>query len=128
MSLLYSMTQNGFVRCFPASVCRWVARGFKGLALDQRLKDDDSETWSGMQIIDLEKRSCVDGFWIDGAIAESYNLELIPNFRCPMAISPGSPEAAKLVIFNKEVGKTGEFDERKCFQPVLKKQGIAYSS
>ncbi|MGH8110282.1 MAG: TIGR03032 family protein [Arenimonas sp.] len=74
---------------------------FEGLALDQRLKDADSEPWCGVQIIDLEKRSCVDWFRIDGAIAELYDLEIIPNFRCPMAVSPGSPEAAKLITFDK---------------------------
>ncbi len=77
---------------------------FEGLALDQRLKEADSEPWCGVQIIDLEKRSCVDWFRIDGAIAELYDLEVIPSFRCPMAISPGSPEAAKLITFNKASG------------------------
>ena len=74
---------------------------FEGLALDQRLKDADSEPWCGIQIIDLEKRSCVDWLRIDGAIGELYDLEIIPGFRCPMAVSPGSPEAAKLITFDK---------------------------
>ena len=74
---------------------------FEGLALDQRLKDADSEPWCGIQIIDLEKRSCVDWLRIDGAIGELYDLEIIPGFRCPMAVSPGSPEAAKLITYNK---------------------------
>jgi uncharacterized protein (TIGR03032 family) len=70
---------------------------FEGLALEERLRTADSEPWCGVQIIDLEKGSCVDWFRIDSAVAELYDLAVIPATVCPMALSPGSPEAASVV-------------------------------
>jgi uncharacterized protein (TIGR03032 family) len=70
---------------------------FEGLVLDARLGAADSEPWCGVQVIDLEKRSCVDWFRIDGQVAELYDLAVIPGFACPMAVSPGSPDAATVV-------------------------------
>ena len=70
---------------------------FEGLALDERLKAADSEPWCGVQVIDLERGNCVDWFRIDGAVAELYDLAVLPGVTCPMAVSPGSPEAAGVV-------------------------------
>jgi len=72
---------------------------FEGLALDDKLKKADSEPWCGVQIIDLSTNSCVDWFRIDGNVSELYDLEVIPNSACPMAVPPESPEAAQLVTF-----------------------------
>lgn len=72
---------------------------FEGLALEQKLKDADSEPWCGVQIIDLTDNSCVDWLRIDGNIAELYDLEIIPGVVCPMAVPPMSEEAAKLITF-----------------------------
>ena len=74
---------------------------FEGLPLDQKLRDADSEPWCGIQVIDLEKGTCVDWLRIDGAIAELYDLTIIPGFRCPMAIAPGSDEVATLITLDK---------------------------
>jgi uncharacterized protein (TIGR03032 family) len=72
-------------------------RRFEGLALDARLTAADSEPWCGIQVIDLETRSCVDWFRIDGQVAELYDIAVIPGYACPMAVSPGSAEAASVV-------------------------------
>ncbi|MBZ9857994.1 TIGR03032 family protein [Mesorhizobium sp. CA13] len=72
-------------------------RRFEGLALDARLAAADSEPWCGIQVIDLEKGNCVDWFRIDGQVAELYDLAVIPGFACPMAVSPGSANAATVV-------------------------------
>lgn len=72
---------------------------FEGLALDERLKQADSDAWCGVQVIDLTSYSCVDWFRIDGNVAELYDLEIIPDSICPMAVPPESPEAAELVTF-----------------------------
>ena len=71
------------------------------MPLDQKLKDADSEPWCGLQIIDLAKSTCVDWFRIDGAIGELYDVEVLPGIKTPMAVSPGSPEAANLITFNQ---------------------------
>lgn len=64
---------------------------FEGLPLDQRLKETDSEPWTGIQIIDLTSGTCVDWFRMDGPIAEIYDVALL-NHRCVMTITPDSPE------------------------------------
>ena len=72
---------------------------FEGLELDKRLKEADSEAWCGIQIIDLTSGSCVNWFRIDGKIGEIYDVEIIPNSICPMAVPPMSDEAASLVTY-----------------------------
>lgn len=75
---------------------------FEGLALDQKLKDADSEPWCGVQIIDLATGTCVDWFRIDGKIGELFDLEVLPGYSTPMAVAPESPEAASLVTLMPE--------------------------
>lgn len=72
---------------------------FEGLALDEKLQQADSDAWCGVQIIDLDTNSCIDWFRIDGDVSELYDLEVIANSLCPMAVPPESPEAADLVTF-----------------------------
>lgn len=69
---------------------------FEGLPLDQRLRDTDSEPWTGIQIIDLTTGTCVEWFRMDGPIMEIYDVALI-NHRCAMTISPDSPEIRNFV-------------------------------
>jgi uncharacterized protein (TIGR03032 family) len=66
---------------------------FEGLALATRLAEADSAPWCGVQIVDLATGTCVDWFRIDGAVAELYDVEVIPGFATPMAVAPGSDEA-----------------------------------
>jgi len=75
---------------------------FEGLALDQRLTDADAEPWCGVQVIDVEKRACVDWLRIDGTVAELYDVTVIPGFACPMAVSPGTGDAASLLTLPPE--------------------------
>jgi uncharacterized protein (TIGR03032 family) len=77
---------------------------FTGLALDSRLMAADSEPWCGVQIIDTTDGTCVDWFRIDGAVSEIYDVEVLPGIRCPMAVSPGSPELLSMVTWSKTVG------------------------
>lgn len=109
-------TDGGMGKFKPAAFCPGFLRGltfcgrfafvglskprhkrFEGLALDGRLAAADSDPWCGIQVIDLEKGSCVDWFRIDGPVAELYDLAVIPDFACPMAVSPGSPDAATVI-------------------------------
>ncbi|TIX49813.1 TIGR03032 family protein [Alteraurantiacibacter aquimixticola] len=76
-------------------------RRFEGLALDEKLKASDSEAWCGVQVIDTETGTCVDWFRIDGDIGELYDVELVEGFRCPMTVSPTSPDAATLITFGQ---------------------------
>ncbi|MDQ0395035.1 TIGR03032 family protein [Labrys monachus] len=73
---------------------------FEGLALDQRLKDADSEPWCGIHVIDLDKGSCVDWLRIDGQVGELYDVAFLPGTACPMAVSPGSGDVTGLITFD----------------------------
>jgi uncharacterized protein (TIGR03032 family) len=75
---------------------------FEGLPLADRLRQVDSEPWCGVQVIDLDKGSCVDWFRIDGHVVELYDLALIEGRTCPMAVSPGSPDASSLITFDTD--------------------------
>ncbi len=83
---------------------------FEGLALDQRLKDVDSEPWCGIQVIDLEKRSCVDWLRIDGEVGELFDVVIIPGFGCTMTVSPNSPETASLITYDTETSAAAQPD------------------
>jgi uncharacterized protein (TIGR03032 family) len=92
---------------------------FEGLPLDARLKAADSEPWCGVQVIDLEKRSCVDWFRLDGPVAELYDLAAIPSFACPMAVNPVSHEAASVVTYAHDEGKPDAPSPSTASQAVL---------
>ena len=70
---------------------------FEGLALDQRLKDADSEPWCGIQIIDLAKVVCAEWFRIDGDVKEIFDVAVINGHACPMSIGPDAPEIIKFI-------------------------------
>ncbi len=70
---------------------------FEGLALDQKLKDADSEPWCGIQIIDLAKGTCAEWFRIDGAVKEIFDVAVITGHACPMSIGPSAPEIIKFI-------------------------------
>lgn len=74
---------------------------FEGLELETRLAEADSAPWCGVQVIDLATKTCVDWLRIDGPVAELYDLELLPGALCPLAVAPGTPEAAGLITTAK---------------------------
>lgn len=70
---------------------------FEGLPLDEKLKTADSEPWCGVQVIDLANGTCVDWFRIDGAVAEIYDVAIIPNVACPMSLGFASSEIQSFI-------------------------------
>ena len=73
---------------------------FEGLPLDQKLKDADSEPWCGIQVIDIKRGTCVEWFRIDGAVAELYDVEVLPGIASPMSVSPTSPEISTFLTWD----------------------------
>lgn len=73
---------------------------FEGLALDQKLKDADSEPWCGVQVIDTQTGTCVDWFRIDGDIGELYDVEIVEGFHCAMTVSTNTPDVTMLITFD----------------------------
>lgn len=70
---------------------------FEGLALDQKLADADSEPWCGVQVIDLRSGAGVHWFRLDGAVAELYDLAIVPGATRPMALGFASDEILGLI-------------------------------
>lgn len=70
---------------------------FEGLALDKKLADADSEPWCGVQVIDLDSGTCVHWFRLDGAVAELYDLAVVPGVTRPMALGFASNEILGLI-------------------------------
>jgi uncharacterized protein (TIGR03032 family) len=74
-------------------------RRFEGLDLDRRLDEADAEPWCGVQVIDLATGGCVDWLRIDGAVAELYDVAVLPSHQRAMALPPFSAETASLVTY-----------------------------
>jgi uncharacterized protein (TIGR03032 family) len=77
---------------------------FEGLELDQKLKDADSEPWTGVQIIDLSNGSVAEWFRIDGAVMEVYDTAVVPGVMCGMSLSLGAGELASFVTVGELEG------------------------
>lgn len=77
---------------------------FEGLALDERLKEADSEAWTGIQIISLQTGAVAEWFRIDGAVAEIYDAAVVPGVSCGMSLSLGAGEIANFITTEPEEG------------------------
>lgn len=85
------------------------ATSFEGLPFDEKLKASDSEPWCGVQVIDLKTGTCVDWFRIDGAVAEIYDVVIVPNVACPMSLGFASNEIQSFVT-HEENARFGSID------------------
>jgi uncharacterized protein (TIGR03032 family) len=74
---------------------------FEGLELDQRLKAADSEPWTGIQIIDLDKGTCVQWFRIDGPVAELYDVAVLPGVGCAKSVGFSTDEALGIITIEE---------------------------
>lgn len=75
---------------------------FSGLELQEQLKKRDGEAWCGVLIIDLRSGDMVEFIRMDGQIAELFDVSIIPDTLCPMAIGVNSPEIHSMITFDKE--------------------------
>jgi uncharacterized protein (TIGR03032 family) len=77
---------------------------FSGLALQDELKKRDGEPWCGICIVDLRSGDLVDWIRLNGAIKELFDVAVIPDTLCPMALGVSSPDIQSLVSFEPEFG------------------------
>jgi hypothetical protein len=61
------------------------------------LQDADSEPWCGIQVIDLDTGTCVEWFRLDGAVAEIFDVAVLPGVACPMALGFVSNDIRTLI-------------------------------
>lgn len=77
---------------------------FGGLALQDELKKRDGEPWCGVCVVDLRTGDLVEWIKLDGAIKELFDVAVIPDVRCPMALGVQSPDIQSLISFDPEFG------------------------
>ncbi|HEV2816099.1 MAG TPA: TIGR03032 family protein [Allosphingosinicella sp.] len=77
---------------------------FSGLALQDELKKRDGEPWCGVCLVDLRSGDLVDWIRLNGAIKELFDVAVIPDVLCPMALGVQSPDIQSLISFEPEFG------------------------
>lgn len=77
---------------------------FSGLALQDELRKRDGEPWCGICIVDLRTGDLVEWIRLNGAIKELFDVAVIPDVRCPMALGVQSPDIQSLISFEPEFG------------------------
>jgi len=70
---------------------------FTGLPLDERLKEKDVAPRCGLMVIDLRTGDCVHSLQIEGVVEELYDVAVIPQRLCPMAIGIKSDEIRRVL-------------------------------
>lgn len=73
---------------------------FAGLELAETLEAKDGEPWCGVCIIDTATGDTVEWIRLDGAITELFDVAVIPEVICPMAIGVDSPDLQSMVTFD----------------------------
>lgn len=77
---------------------------FKGLELDKAIRERDGEPWCGVLIINLRSGDLVEWIKLEGEIKELFDVAVIPDAICPMAIGAGSTEIQSLLSFDPKFG------------------------
>jgi uncharacterized protein (TIGR03032 family) len=78
---------------------------FHGLALQDELAKRDAEPWCGVLVIDLRTGDLVEWVRLTGAIKELFDVAVIPDTLCPMALGVNSPDIQTLHSFEPEFGE-----------------------
>ena len=73
------------------SKCR-EERTFSGLALDDRLRAKGAEARSGLAVVELSTGSLLHWLELSGEMRELYDVQVLPDVRCPSAIGLQSKE------------------------------------
>lgn len=76
-------------------------RAFCGLALDDRLREKDTEARCGIWVIDLRSGDVVHWMQIEGVVTELYDVAVIPTTRRPMALGFKNDEIERLITIDQ---------------------------
>lgn len=77
---------------------------FAGLALQDELARRDGEAWCGVCIVDRRSGDIVEWIRLDGEIKELFDVAVIPDVVCPMALGIASPDIETMLSFESEFG------------------------
>ncbi len=72
--------------------------------MQDELKKRDGEPWCGVCIVDLRSGDLVEWIRLNGAIKELFDVTVIPEVRCPMALGVQSTDIQSLISFDPEIG------------------------
>jgi uncharacterized protein (TIGR03032 family) len=75
---------------------------FTGLPLQDELARRGGEAWCGVCVIDLKTGDMVEWIRLDGAIGELFDVAVIPDAVCPMAVGPRTAEIRSLISFEND--------------------------
>jgi tetratricopeptide (TPR) repeat protein len=72
-------------------------RAFSGLALDDRLRQKDTDARCGLWVIDLRSGDVAHWMQIEGVVVELYDVAVIPATRRPMALGFKTDEIERVI-------------------------------
>jgi uncharacterized protein (TIGR03032 family) len=75
---------------------------FSGLELDEALRRRDGDPWCGILVISLSTGDIVEHIRLDGAIRELFDVAVIPQTICPMAIGVDTREISSMITFERD--------------------------
>jgi uncharacterized protein (TIGR03032 family) len=75
---------------------------FAGLALQDELARRDGEPWCGICIVDRRSGDIVEWIRFGGEIKELFDVAVIPDVICPMALGVASPDIQSMITFDPE--------------------------
>ena len=78
---------------------------FTGLALQDEIKARDGEPWCGVYIIDLRSGDIVEWIRLQGLVKELFDVAIIQDAQCPMALGVNSSDIQSLISFDPEFGE-----------------------
>jgi len=73
--------------------------GFKGLALEGELASRGASAWCGVLVVQLSTGGIVEWMRFQAPVTEMFDVVAMPGVRCPMVITPDSPEAEQTLSF-----------------------------
>ena len=73
---------------------------FKELVLQGEIEKRDGEAWCGVFVINLRHGDIVEWIKLDGAIAELFDLAVLPGLLCPMSLGVGTLEIQNTITFD----------------------------
>jgi hypothetical protein len=72
---------------------------FKGLELEDNIRAREGEPWCGVYVINLRSGDIVQWIRLEGFIKELFDVGVLPEVQCPMAIGLGTTELAQTITY-----------------------------
>jgi uncharacterized protein (TIGR03032 family) len=73
-----------------------------GLPLDEKLTQKDAQARCGILVIDLKTGDIVHSLNIEGVVNELYDIAVLPNVRCPMALGFRTDEIRRVITIGEK--------------------------